>query len=375
MTMKTHLRSSSFWTILLAVITADALCILSASAASKNVWIESPVDTRDGAKKLYRCGSGTESFLAGTSWPAGGSWTWYGATQQGSATDQPSNASHDFTAPEGPCNVTTVYNGEVSFAAIVTAVKVDHATEATTPSDRTRTTIGVCERVVLSILPSSVGSVTTWYIWPTSGAGTLSASSGATTTLTASDTASQPEIYVLVGEQDALAAECILSFNVIPPDDVGFTTKLGEWHVQGTCSAGFHARVTILPTTVSFYNIEISELDCYATATGCYAPWNGLRHLPWPEQPSVGSWLRPAQDNRLSTAVDYAYTPALNPPFSAGTFLWQIPWHYRKLGDTSTGHYFRTLDEQATATADGTCTISKAGMSSTFTPADPTVNF
>jgi hypothetical protein len=367
MTMKTNLRTSPFWIILLTVITADAFCILSASAASKNVWIESPVDTRDGAKKLYRCGSGTESFVAGTSWPTGGSWTWYGATLQGSATDRPSKASYYFTAPEGPCNVTAAYNGEVSFAEIVTAVKVDHTTEATTPSDRTRTTIGVCERVVLSILPNSVGSVTSWYIWPTTGGGTLSASSGATTTLTASDTASQPEIYVLVGEQDALGAECILSFNVIPPDDVAFGPKLGQWHIQGTCSAGFHAQVTILPTTVSFYRIQISELTCYGTGTGCYSPWNGQPHQTWT--------VTPSQDNRLSTVVDYVYTPVLNPPFSAGTFLWQIPWHYRRLGDSSSGYYFRTLDQQATAGSDGTCTISKAGMPSTFAPADPTVNF
>jgi hypothetical protein len=262
--MKANLRTSLFWPILLTIITADILWPVLVNGVSKNVWIEDPVDTRESAKKVYRCGSGTEGFLARTAWPEGGSWTWYGATLQGSATAHPSSASHEFTAPEGPCTVSAAYNGEVSYAVIFTAVKLDHVTEATTPTDRARTTVGIAERVDLTITPTSP---VTWYIWPTTGAGTLSSQTGATTRFSASRSPSNPEIYAIVGEADALQAECILDFTVIPPNGVSYNQDnadcAGYPHNAGPpnnfIGNGRVFPVTLLPTTVSFYRARLRE--------------------------------------------------------------------------------------------------------------------
>jgi hypothetical protein len=343
----------------------------TAEAASKNVWIDSPVNTAESAKRMYRCGSGTECFTANTSWPEGASWTWYGASLRGNATNYPSSACRDMTAPEGPVNVTAVYNGEVSFAAIVAAVTVDWTTVAVTPADRKRTTLGVREEVNLSVLPSSVSPVT-WWLWPPTGGGSLSTSSGSTVTFTAADTYSSPAIYAIVGDEQSVVAECITSFNVIPPSGVAFA-KLADKHVQGTCSAGFHARATILPASVSFYHIQISELECAAMATGCYAQWNYLVHPRWSD--GGPGWLTPSQANTLETCVDYVWSGIVSSPYCAGLFVWSIPWNYRGIGDGGDGHYFATLDHVATGTDTGTCTMTKNNTSTTCNASDPTIDW
>ena len=365
--MRSKLRTLRVRMTLLSAIGCEIMVPLTARAVSKNLWIDTPVNTAESTKCEYRCCSGTECFTAKTSWPQGAAWTWYGATLQGIATGYPSSACREFTAPEGPVSVTAVYNGEVSYAAFVTAVKLDWTTVATTPVDRKRTTVGVGEEVNLSILPSSASPVA-WSLWPTTGAGTLSASSGSTTTFTAGDTGANPTIYVVIGNAESLAAECIVSFSVIPPSGVAFT-KLLDRHLQWSCSAGFHAQVTILPSNVSFYRAQISELECYATASGCYGFRNNELHPRWCE-----GWLTPAQDNSLPTSVDYVWSGTIYPTYRAGAFLWPIPLNYRLPADSSDGHYFGTLNHYATATASGVCTMNKNYVSVTYSPADPTCN-
>jgi hypothetical protein len=365
--MRSKLRTACIGMTLLSAIAREIVFPVTARAVSKNVWIDTPVNITESAKREYRCGSSTECFTAKTSWPEGAAWTWYGATLQGSATNYPSSACKDFTAPEGPVNVTAVYNGEVSYAAIVTAVKLDWTTVATTPTDRKRTTVGVGEEVNLSVLPSTASPVA-WSLWPTTGAGTLSASSGSTITFTAGDTGADPTIYVVIGDAESIGAECIVSFSVIPPSGVAFI-ELADRHLQWSCSAGFHAQVTILPTNVSFYRTAISELECYATTTGCYDVWKNQQHPRW----SVG-WLTPAQDNSLPTWVDYVWSGIIYPAYRSGTFLWPIPWNYRLPSDSSDGHNFGTLNHCATATDSGVCTMDKNDVSVTFSPADPTCN-
>jgi hypothetical protein len=272
------------------------------------------------------------------------------------------------TAPEGPVNVTAVYNGEVAFAAIVTAVQLDSTTVATIPSNRKRTTLGVGEQVTLTLSPSSASPVS-WWLAPSFGAGSLSASTGSTVTFTAGDTSADPTIYVMVGDSTSHQAECIQPFTVIPPSGVQFT-KLSERHEQWTCSAGFHAQVTILPTMVSFYRTQISEMSCYPSAAqGCYALMSNDQHPRW------SSWYTPSQDNRLSTSVDYVFSNIVRYPYSAGLFVWNIPWNYRVIGNSSDGYSFTYLDHVQTATDTGYCTMSKNGQSASFYPADPSVNW
>lgn len=112
-------------------------------------------------------------------------------------------------------------------------------------------------------------------------------------------------------------------------------------------------------------------MNCTATATGCYASHNGDVHPTWTQQGA--GWLTPNQNNTLATNVDYvrAYLPVPNGP---GTFVWPIPWNYRKHGATNDGHYFKTLTMTATAT-DTDCTVNKNNMTQQFNNNAPTVNY
>jgi hypothetical protein len=264
MTMKNNLGIFLLCPILLIVSTLDEFRTASVLGASKNVWLEYPVNTRDSAKKVYRCGSGTEWFEAKTAWPEGGEWTWYGATLYDSATNCPSSAFHDFVAPEGPCTISAMYNGEISHAVIFTAVKFDHTTIATTPTNRARMTLGIAEEVDLTISPASP---VTWYIYPPTGEGTLSSYSGSSTTFLASRSPSEPWIWANIGEEDADQATCVISFTVIAPTGITYSQDNGDTGgypltpgpPNDLIGNGRTFPITILPTTVSFYGARFRE--------------------------------------------------------------------------------------------------------------------
>jgi hypothetical protein len=234
---------------------------------------------------------------------------------------------------------------------------------ATTPANRSRNTVGVGEQVALYFNPTLPTNI----IWSVSGGGTLSTNYGKTNFFTAPDVAATCTITMKYPWGSTPVKK---NFYVQAPADVKFT-KLGVQHTQGACEAGFHAGVTILNTNVSFYNVEFSEMNCTATATGCWAFENGLVHQTWTQQGA--GWLTPNQNNTLATNVDYvrAYLSVPNGP---GTFVWPIPWNYRKHGATNDGHYFKTLTMTATAT-DTDCTVNKNNMTQQFNNNAPTVNY
>lgn len=233
---------------------------------------------------------------------------------------------------------------------------------ASTPTDRARTTIGVCEQVLVYF-----PSLPTNGVWSVSGGGTLSTNFGTSTTFTAPDVASTCTISVTTPLTKSPIKK---TFTVVPPAAVKFTL-LGKEHTKSACEAGFHAQATLLPQSVSFYNIEISEMNCTATATGCFASFNGQVHPTWTQQGA--GWLTPDQSNVLATnLVDYVDT-YLAFPDGPGTISWPIPWNYRKHGATDNGHYITTLTHYSSAT-DTSCTTTKNGITVQFDDSDPTVS-
>lgn len=240
-----------------------------------------------------------------------------------------------------------------------------HATECTAlgnPDDQ-RTTIGVGEVVFLWGMPEE----TTWK----SSAGYLSPTNGNATTLTGPDIGTTVAVTGCVGD-----TTLSIDFGVIAPSDVQFADPpLNLRHRQSYCDAGFHAQVIILPRSVSFANIEFSELEAPVTADGCYASYNGMQHSRWTDQ--GGSWLHPGCDNLLPADVDYCWVQRIAPRiwplphFDAGNFSCSIPWNYRSIGATNDGHYFKTLVQTTTATTTGKCTISKSNRTISYEASDP----
>jgi hypothetical protein len=128
-------------------------------------------------------------------------------------------------------------------------------------------------------------------------------------------------------------------------------------HRQGYESVGFEAHTFLLPTDVSFINLQFAEGSTTATASGFFAHFNGQVHPPTNPPLAIGPC-----DSVIGCEVhgqDTVDSGDNPPPFSIGDFLWPIPWQYK----TSTGALtnFATANHHETAAANGRGTIEKAG--------------
>ena len=200
----------------------------------------------------------------------------------------------------------------------VHVLKVDTETVATTPANRTRTTIGVGEEVVCSIQPLLTAN------WSTT-AGSLSSTNGSTTTFTAPDVATNATVTA-----EYSGCPCSVSFTVIVPTTgtVSRMTSYGIYHAgTNLSSVGFKGDFRLWPDSVSFYNIEMREGGGTAVATGIYSNENGRVH-------PTGPWLTVNQDNDVNCrdTIESATHP---PPFINGDFMWPIEWEYHVGSGTS----------------------------------------
>ncbi len=195
----------------------------------------------------------------------------------------------------------------------------------------------------------------------TSGPGSLSninveAGTG-TFTADQNDGTVELELRVLVGPcAGSPVAE--VSFDIVKPDDATMEQEPGTniVHQQGTWSVGFLGRPFLRPRDVSFNNIAFREGSTRARADGFLSELNDREH-------PVGNTIRvgPGDSTKGSrvNALDEVVLGPKGPPFSAGRFLWAIPWEFRVGGGTF--EEFTTANQLATADANGTATIQKKG--------------
>lgn len=233
-------------------------------------------------------------------------------------------------------------------------IKVEHETVATIPADRTRTTIGVCEEVSITI------NLATSVTWSLTGGGTLSSTSGTSTVFTAGDSPTTSKVTATLSNGE----KCEVEYTVIAPSGVSMTKVANsKKHVNGTASCGFLANITITPTTVSFGNIEGQEQAVAPVVTGFYSTFT--------QNHAQGGWFSVGQDNIVG-GQDQIFSGNKAPPFSVGTYVWAIPWHYRCAGTSGAGTEFKVVNHSVSATATGKVTMSKAGASESCNASDPT---
>jgi hypothetical protein len=139
--------------------------------------------------------------------------------------------------------------------------------ELSKPGSRSRTTLGVGERVELTA--SEGGGA-----WTTT-AGTLSADRGKKVTLTAPGTAGTATVTI-----DVAGSVATLDFTVIAPNSVSMVLKKGEHAKVPWPNAKMQVRPHIGPDTVNFGNVEMLEDDVAAVATGYWSDFNGIGHSP-----------------------------------------------------------------------------------------------
>lgn len=244
-------------------------------------------------------------------------------------------------------------------------------TVETTPGVRTRTTIGVGERVDLT----QSGGAT----WATSagqltdvGGPTLTNPSAATVRLTAPDTAQTVTVT---------AGTATLAFTVVAPTSVSMDRQPGTGvkHTKDQPDSGVQTRVFLGPDTVNFSRARYRELDVAAVASpGVYScnPGSGGHcgvgaGSPCPDKALTNTVT--AGMGTLSVLGDCAYSGHCGtaPPFAAGTLTISIPYEY-KVG-TGAFHNFSTVVQTHALAADlVTLTSSKAGATGSTTVAAAT---
>ena len=236
--------------------------------------------------------------------------------------------------------------------------QLEHTTVVTSPKDRKRTKVGVGEKVDLKApCPAD---------WTIQGGGTLSVATGATTQFTAPETAAQVTITAKFHVDNSTKT---VTFNVVEPNGLTMDKIVNTiTQNQPSLALGFTAKVFILPADVNFEAISVGENKVASVTTGYFDlrfP-NGLEHdKNGPVSMAGHIENKGTPINGFDTITTGTSPPLGNPAkYSAGTFLWAIPWRYElgattKVFTTANHRHKMTIDAN---TGKATLELSKTGL-------------
>ncbi|SEF24325.1 hypothetical protein ABL840_13095 [Variovorax sp. NFACC27] len=171
-----------------------------------------------------------------------------------------------------------------------------------------------------------------------------------------------------------LAKQATVNITVVAPNDVLFKRVAGGTieHTQYQASAGFIGEADILPSGVSFANVEVREGSFHGVGSGAFANLNGINHPPGPWAGIVctaatGNNQWQVYDQVRSGWGAHRTTPQGAPildlqgrlTYEAASFEWNIPWHYRIVGTVGNGVIFRYMLHKQTVNMAGRVTIKK----------------
>ncbi len=244
--------------------------------------------------------------------------------------------------------------GPPATAAPTGPVNLTSKTEVRAPANRTRTRLGVGERVVLKVTGGSGN-------WRASGA-VLSAKTGTVVTMTAPPRPGSVTVSVDVG-----GTQRSLSFTVIAPSTVRMVVASTEHIDNSLPNAGMHCECYIGPDDVNFGETTNSEDDIRAKASGCWDEFNGAGHGPSPSPNTCDAGTVTPGLGTHSPGTDHiwsGYIPQPVPPNGdwSGRMTYDIPWHWQC--GSGAGLISHVVHRQVTDAA-GTTTISKGGASYT----------
>jgi len=234
---------------------------------------------------------------------------------------------------------------------------------ANTPADDTRTTIGVGEKVICSMVPplnvnwsASSGSIGTEFV---SSILYTAPSNAADVTVTATIQGQSISIPFHVIEPSGYVSAIIAS------------TENNGYYGAGNAGAGMYLYPVIIgPTNVSFGRVWVMEIGKVATnAMGYFAntntwPADNLNHSTH----GANIW-RALNENNSIAAMDHASSGTCNPPWSSGSFTWPIPVGWR-VGNSPVTNIMSGWSQNFLIDASGTVTVQKFGHSVTRTTND-----
>jgi hypothetical protein len=248
-----------------------------------------------------------------------------------------------------------------------------------------RDVVGAGEVVNLSLagLPQNIGAVT-WTVSTDSMGnpmGTLAGASGNQVSFTAGVEAGSVTVTATVGgatfSQDLTIK---VPTGIVQQNDWAPSSPVFS---RGQAGAQMYLVTTILPTDVSFWNLQISEGPTPAVPAGSgpdYDP-NPFDMPGQPVDPNTRNWINLWQDNReirydvsaVIGPVDPSSppNPYFDPTYPTGSASWNIPWYYKLSTDNAgLGTLFVpqvplsvSLDPQT-----GLAKVQKSGQSAQRTP-------
>lgn len=254
-----------------------------------------------------------------------------------------------------------------SVQGTVSVVEILHQCVATTPTNQSRTIVGVGEEVNLTAC-GAPGTVT-WSI--SAGNGSVYSTGDNTATFTAPDRATTS---VVTADYDG--GFCILSFDVKEPSGVNLFTNALE-HNSGRPNIGFYAIVGLMPDTVNFGAVQCREEDCNFVASGVYSFMDGKSHAG-----TNGPQALPFSGNvfpgfgTVGYFRDHVYSgdSGTLPPFSSGSEICAIPWDFRVWRSGAWGAWktdFATLIHNCSLSGGVNLTASKASAHWSCLVSDP----
>jgi len=262
-----------------------------------------------------------------------------------------------------PCDTNVQSAGSVSGSFNV--VDIHHACVFTTPTNLSRTTIGVGEEVDLTAC-GAPGTV----IWTTSD-GTVSPTTGASTTLTAPNRKATAIVTASYS-----GGSCTLGFSVIEPTAINMLRVLVK-HDYNTATIGMKPHVFVAPDSVNFGAVSVRELSATFLAGGVYTSLNGNEHGTTVSNPSTGqvwtghgTWC--VNDDECLVSGFGAYNPA----HGTGYAVCSIPCQWQCNNSSWVG-FPNTSDEtgQSSGAPSNKLTISKDGASWSCSVYDPTCSY
>lgn len=263
--------------------------------------------------------------------------------------------AHDVTASCecSPCDLNGIDDTVVTVASCASGVALQSLTQATNPSNRTRTKIGVGEPVTLTLSPSPACSVS----WTKVGSGTISANSGNSIVFTAPSVAGTTTVKANVGGTNRQIA-----FTIVEPSNET-AIKTGTMPPLGTVGAGMLLDITFHPNDVSFEHVEVRELASPATnKTGFFT------NVPLPTHNPPLIWAGITPGNQGTDDVAFWMTPSAGTVLSPGTFEYQIPVRWRVKNTSTDKALPGAVQRGELMNSAGKFKISKFGQSQIRTP-------
>jgi hypothetical protein len=301
------------------------------------------------------------------------SWTVSGP---GSYTNSGAGLTAAFTPTNGGSGIVTfnlTYSSQTPCATnVITAppirvpfnvIQITNLAASPIPANRMRLTVGVGEWVSLALAGYPGGN----YTWSTT-AGGVQPTSGIGTVFTAPTNAANATVTVNYG-----GGSCTIQFNTIEPSAIlgANTTAYAPYlTLTNLAGSGMVNAISLLPTTVSFYRVQIMEVPAttnlnitgyFATTTNALPIHNTMA--------GAGKWVGVGVNNVIGTDTAASGTRVVSQqPWSAGSFTWPVPVVWRigtGQGPGGPTNNLQRTDQTFTIAPNGDVSVQKYGHSAT----------